>query len=139
MVPDVLAYSGIPTWKCEAQREYLTESLQTYVRGKPAHMMHDHHHQHCVVPAAVPSSLTLNTNGAILSWTPLDGVCGYVVYAYTLLPLSNIEEPTSVVSTTTNMYAVLQDDNLLVVRGYSDLLGPASQITVKGECVQKFV
>ena len=46
---------------------------------------------------------------------------------------SNIEEPTSVISTTTNMYTVLQDDDLLVVRGYSDLLGPASQITVNGE------
>ena len=43
------------------------------------------------------------------------------------------------VNTTTNKYTVLQEDDLLVVRGYSDLLGPASQITVKGECVQKFV
>ena len=43
-----------------------------------------------------------------------------------------------VINTTTNMYTV-QDDDLLVVRGYSDLLGPARQITVKGECVQKFV
>ena len=92
--PDV-PYSGNPTWKCAAQREYLTETLQTYVRGKPAHMMHDHHYQHCVVPAAAPSSLTLNTNSTILSWTPLDGVCGYVIYAYTLLPPSNIEEPSS--------------------------------------------
>ena len=69
----------------------------------------------------------------MLSWTPLDGVCGYVIYAYTLLPLSNIEESTSVINTTTNMYTVLQDDDLLVVRGYSDLLGPVRQITINSE------
>ena len=34
--PDV-PYSGNPMWRCVAQRDDLTETLQTYIRGKPAH------------------------------------------------------------------------------------------------------
>ena len=54
-----------------------------------------------------------------------------MVYAYTLMPSSTDEA--SIREVNTNTCAVLQDEYLLVVRGYSDLLGPASQITVNGE------
>ena len=83
----------------------------------------------CIVPAAAPSNLMLLNNDSVLSWTPLDGVCGYVVYGYSLM---NEESNTAFVSN--NTY-VIQDDDLLAVRGYSDLLGPASQITVNGKLV----
>ena len=84
----------------------------------------------CIVPAAAPSNLLLLNNDSVLSWTPLDGVCGYVVYAYSLL--MNKENSVFV---SNNIYNVTQDDDLLAVRGYSDLLGPASQITVNGKLV----
>ena len=51
------------------------------------------------------------------------------------MPLSTDEA--SIKEVTTSMYPVLQDEDLLVVRGYSDLLGPASQITEKGESVYR--
>ena len=34
-----VSYSGNPMWKCEAQRDNITESLQTYIRGKLVDMM----------------------------------------------------------------------------------------------------
>ena len=102
--PDDTPHTGNPIWKCVARIDTITETLQTYIRGNMSLSLCLYFNIVCIVPAAAPSNLMLLNNDSVLSWTPLDGVCGYVVYAYSLM-----NEESSTLFVSNNTYNVTQD------------------------------